>query len=344
MHNNSQIKDFSKHLIEKMFQVRKGECVAITADSGSDKALIFAIAEAAENAGGKSLLMFVPRSEYDGEVGMKVWPHEALTAALCEVDVWIDTGGAVMLYSEIWETAMAKNKRLRYLVIGDTDFEALVRTFMDYDIPTLKALLVRVQEMAMAARQVRISAANGTDLTYEINPNYAFDYDDGDFSEPIFGTPPGYVNIVPKKGSMNGVIVFDDLMIPNISNDIPIGFVMQDGRIADVTGNGDTEKVKQYLAGFDDPNMYKISHNMLGLHPNIRVLSGNITEDERIWGGADFGFGHTSPMDMPPDGQPAKSHFDGVVCGVSVWLDEVQIFDNGEICHADLVPLVEKLL
>ena len=48
-------------------------------------------------------------------------------------------------------------------------------------------------------------------------------------------------------------------------------------------------------------------------------------------------------MDMPPDGQPAKSHFDGVVCGVSVWLDEVQIFKDGEVCHADLVPLAKEL-
>lgn len=343
MNLQAQIKDFSKHLIEKMFQIRVGECMAITADSGSDKELMFAIAEAVENAGGKSLLMFVPKAEYDGEVGMKVWPHEALTAALCEVDVWLDTGAAVMLYSDIWETAMAKNKRLRYLVIGDTDFDSLQRTFTGYDIPTLKALLIRVRDMSMAAQKVRITAANGTDLVYDINPDYAFDYDDGDFSQPIFGTPPGYVNIVPKIGSMNGTIVFDDLMIKNINNDVPIAFTMLNGRIAEVTGNEEAEKVKQYLESFHDPNMYKISHNMLGLHPRIHALSGNITEDERIWGGADFGFGHTSPMDMPPDGQPAKSHFDGVVCGVSVWFDEVQIFDKGEICHVDLVPLAEKL-
>ena len=229
-------------------------------------------------------------------------------------------------------------------MIGDTEFESILRTFMGYDIPTLKALLVGVLDMAMSARKVRITAANGTAVTYEIDPNYAFDYDDGDFSKPIFGTPPGYVNIVPKKGSMNGKIVFDDLMIPGINNDFPITFVMQNGRIAEVIGNAEAEKAKQYMMDFDDPNMYKISHNMLGLHPNIRKLSGNITEDERIWGGADFGFGHTSPMDMPPDGQPAKSHFDGVVKDVSVWLDGVQIFKDGEVCHADLVPLAKELL
>ena len=119
---------------------------------------------------------------------------------------------------------------------------------------------------------------------------------------------------------------------------------MKDGKIVEVNGGSEAEKFKNYLASFNDENMYKISHNMLGFNPNVRKLSGEIVEDERIWGGVDFGFGHTSPMDMPPNGQPAKSHFDGVVEKTSIYLDSTQIVNNGEVCHPDLILMAKNLI
>lgn len=335
---------FSKFLMEQMFSVKAGESVVISADVGSDRELVLAMMDAAQAAGGKAFVVYVPLAEYDGQAGMKVWAAAPLTAALCQVDIWIDAQSVVMLYSEIWEQAMVENDHLRYLVIGDTGVESLVRTFMSFDIPTLKALLQSVRAMVLRAKRVTITSQNGTDISYEINLNYAFDYDDGDYSEPKFGTAPGYLNIVPKKESMNGKIVFDELMYVEMTTEDRVTFEMRDGIIKEVTGSKAAAKYREFLASFNDPNMYKISHNMLGMNPGVRVLTGNIVEDERIWGGVDFGFGHTSPMDMPPDGQQAKSHFDGVVERVNVFLDDVQIFKNGEICHPDLVDLADKLL
>lgn len=118
---------------------------------------------------------------------------------------------------------------------------------------------------------------------------------------------------------------------------------MKNGAISDIKGQGSLE-FKAYLSSFEDKNMYKISHNMLGLNPKVTQITGELVEDERIWGGVDFGFGHTSSMDMPPFGQMAKSHFDGVVAKTSIYFDEIQITDNGEVCHEELRPLAESLL
>ena len=49
-------------------------------------------------------------------------------------------------------------------------------------------------------------------------------------------------------------------------------------------------------------------------------------------------------MDMPPEGQPAKSHFDGVVGKVSILLDGIPIVKQGVVCHPELIPLAEKLV
>ena len=338
-----EIAKVAKVLIEEMFQVQAGETVAITADSGTNTTVTDALANAAYAAGGIPLILTTPRGRDDGQMGMPDWPAAALTAALCEVDVWIELNAPILLYSDIWETAMAKNKKLRYVILGDSSIESLYRVFTGYDIALLGKLLNRVRDLSMAAKKVRITSANGTDVSYETNLDYSFDIDSGDFSKPKFGTAPGYVNIVPKIGSMNGTIVFDVLMNANLNNG-PVSFEMKEGRIAKVIGGKEAEKFKAYLAAFEDPNMYKISHNMFGLHPNIRQLSGDIVEDERVWGGVDFGFGHTSPIDMPPKGQPAKSHFDGVVTKVTIYLDDKKIVKDGEVCHPDLVDLAAELL
>jgi len=341
-----EVAKLSQIMIYDMFQVKPGETIAITGDTASNRDLADALAGAAHAAGGIPLLMWTPKSPYDGQAGMDYWPAKALTAALSQVDVWIELHSNVILYSDIWEQAFANNKKLRYIVLGQSSVPSLSRVFTTFDIQHLGAFLAQVKDMCLQTKKVHILSENGTDVSYETDLNYFFDYDDGDLSQPRFGTAPGYVNIVPKTNSMNGKIVFDLLMNADIyNNDNRIEFVMVNGEIHEILGTeSEVKKFKAYLASFDDPNMYKISHHMLGFNPGVRHLSGEIVEDERIWGGTDFGFGHTSPMDMPPEGQPAKSHFDGVVAKVSILLDGIPIVKEGVVCHPDLIPLAEKLV
>lgn len=343
MTDSEQLRNkFSKILMEDMFQVKPGETVAITIDLSSDRTIVDALASATLAAGALPLIMLVPKAEKESQAGMQYWPSEALTAALCKADVWIEANSMVILYSDIWETAMRENKKLRYLIIADSSIESLDRVFTGFDIPTLKKLLSKVKDFVMSSKTIRITSENGTDVSYEIDLNYMFDIDDGDYSQPKFGTAPGFVNIVPKLASMNGNIVFD--ILQNSETTSKLEFTMKNGAIADVNGEEGVEAFKAYLASFNDTNMYKISHNMLGFNPGVRKLSGELVEDERIWGGVDFGFGHTSAMDMPPFGQVAKSHFDGVVENTSIYLDDVQITNKGTVCHPELKELADKLL
>lgn len=335
----------SQTMIQDMFQVKPGETVAITGDTGSDREFADAIAAATFAAGGIPLIMWIPKAAHDGQAGMKDWPSEALTAALSNVNVWIELNSSVLLYSDIWEKAFANNKKLRYTVLADSTIQSLMRVFTTFDIKTLGLFLSKVRDMAMKAKTIRITSENGTDVSYDLDLNYLFDYDDGDLSMPKFGTAPGYVNIVPKTNTMRGNIVFDLLMNANVyGTDNKVEFIMKNGNISEIKGGAEADKFKAYLADFQDENMYKISHNMFGFNPGVRSLCGEIVEDERVWGGVDFGFGHTSPMDMPPLGQPAKSHFDGVVGKVSIFLDNIQIVNNGDVCHPDLIPLAKQLI
>lgn len=345
MNDQDRLERVADVLIKDMFQVKSGETVTITVDAGSHSDIADALFRKIVECGGLPMLIQIPVGRGDSEVGMPDWPARPLTAALCSADVWIEMNSVVLLYSTIWEKALAENKKLRYLILGHSTAKSLDRVLTGYDIGQLGMLLRGVMQLAKKTTKVRVTSKNGTDVSYLTDQNHALDIDDGDYSKPIFGTAPGYVNIVPKVGSMNGQIIFDELQNTNIFNSKePLGFVMKDGKIDTVVGKEEAQQFKSYLASFNDPNMYKISHHMIGLNPSVRTLVGEIVEDERIWGGTDFGFGHTSPIDMPPHGQIAKSHFDGIIGQTTIYFDDVKIIDDGEVCHPELTKFAEDLI
>lgn len=334
----------ARKMMEEMFKVKKGETVILTADTGTDMTIVEGFAQAAYACGGKPLVMRVATPRSEGQDGVIDLPDKALTGALLHADVWIEFNSQFMLYSEIWETAMRENKNLRYLIIYDATIDQLDQIVNKVDVTLLGNLLRPIRDMLLKGKTIRVASKRGTDFTFELEPKHVVDMDDGNYDKPKFGTLPGYVNVVPKFGTMTGTIVFDEVMGFGMTKENPVNFKMKDGKIEEVYGSEKALSVKEFIDAFDDENMYKISHMMISLNPGIRSLTGSIVIDERIYGGIDLGFGHTSSIDAPPIGQPAKSHFDCILEETSIWIDDVQITDFGTVMHPDLKAIAEKLL
>lgn len=318
----------ARRIIHDMFAAKKGEIIAITADDGSDMEMTRAFFQAAVEVDAKPLILQFRQAKNNGQAGMPDWPAEALEAALKHADIWIEYNEAFTLYSQCWENVMAANEKLRYNVLAGSSVDSLERVFCNYDIAQMEKMLGTMANLAETTKVVRVQSANGTDITFETDPNNTIDYDSGDFSAKKFCTAPGYLNLVPKSGTMRGNIVFDMIMHADLSQGGHVEFIMKDGKITDYKGS-EAAALKNYIESFDEENMTKISHMMIGTCPGTRELSWEIVEDERVWGGVDFGFGHTSPMDMPPAGQPASSHFDGISAKATVWFDDKLIVENG---------------
>ena len=64
-----------------------------------------------------------------------------------------------------------------------------------------------------------------------------------------------------------------------------------------------------------------------------KILEGICCEDERFWGCTEWGFGNVGPQLVSdiPGGIPAPTHSDGICLNCSVWVDGVQILDEGRI-------------
>lgn len=333
----------ARRIIQEMFAAKAGETVALTEDDGTDPLTTQAFYQAAAEVEAKPLIMKFRQAKNNGEAGMPDWPAEAMEAALKHADIWIENNEAFTLYSSMWERVMEANDGLRYNVLAGSSIDSLERVFCHYDIDRMGRVIDKIVALAAKAKTVRVTSESGTDVSYDMDPNNVIDADSGDFSQKKFGTAPGYVNLVPKTGTMEGRIVFDMIMHADLSKGGKVEFTMKDGKIVGYGGEHG-HLLRDYVEGFDEENMRKISHMMIGLCTGVRELSWEIVEDERIWGGVDFGFGHTSPMDMPPHGQPASSHFDGISTKATVWLDDLKIMENGVIVHPDIKEDAEQLL
>ncbi|WP_353476774.1 hypothetical protein PVT71_29160 (plasmid) [Salipiger sp. H15] len=333
----------ARRIIQDMFAVKPGEVVALTADDGTDPEITRGFYEAAVEVDAKPLVLQFRKARNNGEAGMADWPAAAMEAALKHADVWIENNEAFTLYSSMWERVLEANERIRYNVLAGSSIDSLERVFCDFDISRMARIIEKIVALAKQAGRVRAKGASGTDVTFDLDPTHVIDFDSGDFSKKKFGTAPGYVNLVPKTGTMEGRIVFDMIMHADLSQGGTVEFEMRNGRI---TGYGGSHGhlLRDYVEGFDEENMRKISHMMIGLCAGVRDLSWEIVEDERIWGGIDFGFGHTSPLDMPPHGQIASSHFDGISTRATIWFDDVLILENGVFVHPDIKDDAEALL
>ena len=79
-----------------------------------------------------------------------------------------------------------------------------------------------------------------------------------------------------------------------------------------------------------------------GFNPNAK-LGFATTEDERVWGCTEWGFGYQGPMYSGGEPRVAASHIDGVCLTSSVWCDGEPISQDGEIVHPDLIPLAQAV-
>ena len=68
-----------------------------------------------------------------------------------------------------------------------------------------------------------------------------------------------------------------------------VKIVIKNGHIVEVSGGKEASIFKKWLKSFNDEKMYYVAHASWGFHPNAR-LRGIPLEDERVYGGIEFGF------------------------------------------------------
>ena len=330
-------------LVNELALVTKDDIVTITADTMCEAEVVNAIAGAVHAVGAKFMVIWYPFPRGVGKAADPDIPYQAIGEALGASTVWIELGYNWILYSSAQEIAMKKNPSLRHINAVGLNREMFYRLIVRSK-PALQAKFQhKLNDMTKAAKHVRITNPSGTDLEFDNDPNCPFYVELGICDHPGTAYLAGQICWFPTEGSTNGTLAFDGSISP--SNGIvttPVLLDIENGYVKKVRGGADAQKFEAWLASFNDPLMYRMAHVCYGCHPNAK-LTGDCVEDERIWGSTEWGIGYLPPCDCPPNGINAASHCDGITLNTSLWLDGVQIMDNGEFIHPELKEMADEL-
>lgn len=334
----------AKIVTENFLGLQPGETAVITSDTETDMCVVDAVAGAVHCAGAKPIVIKTVSPLGVGKAADPLLPVDALTAVLSHADVWIEFNQQWLLYSTPYERAMAANKELRYMCLVGMDPARMVRLIGRIDSDLLSRFMKKVTELTQNARTMRITSPAGNDLSFNMVSSRLVCCEDGSARTPGAHFPGGQISFFPEFDSINGTLVFDGSIAPpcGFLNE-PVCLAVDRGRVVQISGGRKADELRAWLESFDDTNMFRLAHGCYGFNPGAR-LTGNVIEDERVWGCTEWGLGYLSSIDAPPDGIQAKSHCDGICMNSSVWLDGAQILENGKVIHPELKTLADLLV
>jgi len=331
-------------LTRELFQLKPGETFVITADTESSLRVVNATAAAAHTLGAKPMVILLPSPLGVAEAADPMLPIEPLAAALSEADAWVEFNNQWLLYSTPYNMATQANKKLRYLCLVGTNEAMMVRLIGRVNYPVLGEFMEKVHAITTKAKDYKFTTPAGTDLVFEFDPERVTTLSKGYADVPGSHMLAGQIAFAPKFETINGTLVFDGSASPPIGKlEAPIRMTIEKGEIVKFEGGSDAVEYERHLRSFNHPQMLRLAHTAWSFHPNA-LLTGEIVEDERVWGATEWGIGAVGPL-FSREGKPilAPSHTDGICLNTSAWLDGVQLLDEGKVVHKDLVDLAKKL-
>lgn len=336
----------ARRLVRDILNVRKDEVVALTADTLSSEEVITATARAVFESEAKPLVLWNATPDGVGKAADPMLPQKALIGALREADVWIEFNYQWLLYSTVFDTVIEENKNLRYICLVGMNPDMMVRVIGKVDMKKLSLFLDKIAAITAKGKFIKVTTPAGTSLEFENHPQRPLIVHSGTVPKGSYEMLPGQISWTPKLETINGTLVFDGSVYPpNGLLKEPIRLKIEKGRVIAVEGGKDSTELSHWMESFNDQNMYQLAHISYGFNPGAR-LTGDIVEDERVWGATEWGIGNIGKRLVPdiPGGVPAASHTDGICLNSSVWIDGKQIMDGGVVIYPeDLNRLAQEL-
>ncbi len=329
-------------LVKDVMKVKEGEEVVITSDTGSDWRVVQATAKASALLNAKPLVVWYKAPKGVGKAADPQLPLNALRALLPEADVWIEFNKSWLLYSTPYEEVMKAGKT-RYICLVGMDAEMMARNIGQVNISLLYKFQRKLAEITIRSKHLRVTTPAGTDIEFDNEPNRPV-LVEGEVSGPGEYMLFGQVDWAPVEESINGVITFDGSVWPppelGLLNE-PIKLYVREGKVYRIEGGAEARIFESWLKSFNNEGMFRIAHLSYGCNPGAK-LTGNILEDERVWGVVEWGLGFQSSTFKGKLG-PAPSHTDGICLSPTVIGDGEDIIADGEFVHPELAEIGRKL-
>jgi leucyl aminopeptidase (aminopeptidase T) len=314
----------ARKLVEVVMLTKPGENVVITADTSSDMRVVQATASAAYAVGAIPTVVLYPTQST-----AVMEPPPPVAGAIRQADVWIEYAVAYLLHTQAYKEALKNGAR--YICLTGMDAMMMVRTIGRVQYDKLLKMGKLLCEIVQKADKVEVYSPAGTHL---IAFNQGRRTRQSGKLADTKGEPimlGGQISWCPMEETINGKLVFDGALWPPAelgSLKTQVELTVKNGVVREIKGGTEAKVFEQWLAHFNDPNMYRIAHYSLGFNPGVSKPSGRIVEDERIFGCIEMGIGSQGAQIMGKTWS-AASHTDGVVLNPTILLDGVAMEKDG---------------
>jgi leucyl aminopeptidase (aminopeptidase T) len=331
----------ARKLVEEVMLTKPGENVVITGDTSCDMRVVQATATAVYAARAVPTVVLYPTQKT-----AVMEPPAPVAGAIRQADVWIEYAVAYLLHTQAYKEALKNGAR--YICLTGMDAIMMVKTIGRVQYEILLELGKMLCETVQKADKVEVSSPAGTHL---IAFNQGRRTRQSGKLADTKGEPimlGGQISWCPVEETINGRLVFDGALWPPAELGKlrePVELTIKSGVVTEVKGGAEAKTFEQWLAQFNDPNMYRIAHYSLGFNPGVMQPTGRIVEDERIFGCIEMGMGSQGAQIMGKTWS-AASHTDGVVLFPTILLDGVAMEKDGiyqleslrEVCRELRVP------
>lgn len=342
MVNQVQFTELCRKQLE-LSAVHEGETLAVLSEGAQRLDYADAFLAAAQSLGATTYHLRLPDPAGAGGAwtvgasGLAANPEAV--EALKRADMVIDL--AFLLFSK--EQFAIQDAGTRILTVVEPT-ELLARMF-----PT-RELRERVEvgkELLQKAATLRFTNALGTDVTYQLGlyptlAEYGYNDEPGRWDH----WPSGFVFSGGKDDGVDGKIVLapGDVLLPfNSFVQRPVEITIEKGFITDIRGELDAKMLKSYIASFDDPRGYGMSHVGWGLNEHAQwhgllppaFPGGMGMEPRSVFGNVMFSIGPNNELGGPND---TPCHFDIPMRDCTLYLDDEPIVVDGDVVVPEMRP------
>lgn len=326
----------------ELCKVRSGETLAVLTQGGEYASYADAFLTAAQERGASAFQVNVATRIPQPGSRVKhtsLSGNQAAIKALKTADIVIDHIG--LLWSA--EQTELQTAGVRILMCRESA-ENIVRMF---PTPELRTRVETAAKLLGSVREMRITSPAGTDIVYRLGQypiltQYGYTDEPGRWDN----LPGGFLYTGGNDDEVEGVVVLapgDILLLFRRYLTSPIRLIVERGRVSRIEGeHTDAELLRDYMARFNDPRAYAVSHIGWGMDEKARwnflatspLASRSGGADGRaFYGNVLFSTGPNSELGGRND---TSCHLDLPLRGCDLTLDGQRIIEKGTIVPAEL--------
>jgi leucyl aminopeptidase (aminopeptidase T) len=327
----SRFPEIVKHaMVPYKMNLEAGDRALIVADTGTDPAVVQAFMTAAVTLDIETVVaMTTPSAFHHAELSPMI------IAAMDEADLvhLITSKGSLHCHGCHAKQLAGK----RFVASEEITVGMLREGAATADYEHMNRLGDVLQEVWRAGSSIHITSEEGTDLRAEISgrPSWvtaARVRENPGLDLYACGFPDGEVGIAPIEETIEGVVVWDTSMHQIGLLSEPIRGVVSRGRVVELTGGSEADRLRAYLEANGDDGSWMIGEASIGINDRARV-TGLVREDKKLAGSMHIALGMNTDTGGTVE---SRTHVDGVLRRPTLLIDEQTVLDAGKLMvHAE---------